>query len=276
MRLPALFTAALCVLLLSSCAPANTAAPKPMNADEYRAQAEKGDRDAAGKLALCHTRDHFCQGKADADVKQAIYWYEQAGLLFGDGGEGDAEAQYNIAMMYLEGRGTKQDYSEAAKWLRRTGLNLMVTFPMTYNTSVTYTPLVTEAQVRMGILYRDGRGVKKDIAEAARWFRKAALVGDAAGAYYYGHAFERGAGVPRDLLQAYTWYQRALDLRGASFDISGPDGKYDAQAALKRVAAKMKPATLKTAKRLAEEEEGLHILIYNDIYKPCPKPSCPR
>lgn len=42
------------------------------------------------------------------------------------------------------------------------------------------------------------------------------------------------------------------------------------------VAAKMKPATLKTAERLAEEEENLHILIYNDIFRPCPKPSCPR
>ena len=43
----------------------------------------------------------------------------------------------------------------------------------------------------------NGRGVSKDEAEAAKWFRKAADQGHAAAQYNSGYAYDNGQGVPR-------------------------------------------------------------------------------
>jgi TPR repeat protein len=43
---------------------------------------------------------------------------DAAALLHAAAEQGDAEAQYNLGLMYLEGQGVKQDNIEAYAWIR--------------------------------------------------------------------------------------------------------------------------------------------------------------
>ena len=66
---------------------------------------------------------------------------------------GDAEAQYNLGVMYASGEGVPQDYAEAVRWYR----------------------LAAEqgdagAQSFLGAMYHDCIGVPQDYAEAVRWY----------------------------------------------------------------------------------------------------------
>jgi TPR repeat protein len=66
---------------------------------------------------------------------------------------GDATAQYNLGVMYAEGRGVPQDDEEAAKWFR----------------------LAAEqgnagAQNNLGVMYANGHGVPRDYREAENNF----------------------------------------------------------------------------------------------------------
>ncbi len=67
------------------------------------------------------------------------------------------------------------------------------------------------AQLLLGMMYHDGRGVRQDFAEAAKWYRKAAEKGKHAeaqvllGALHYNGS----TGVPQDDVQAYMWLSLA-------------------------------------------------------------------
>lgn len=61
------------------------------------------------------------------------------------------------------------------------------------------------AQSNVGVLYRLGRGVKRDFAEAAKWFRRAADKGISSAQNNLGLLYAEGKGVPRDYVQAYMW-----------------------------------------------------------------------
>ena len=66
-----------------------------------------------------------------------------------------------------------------------------------------------KAQALMGYLSMEGKGVRKDLAGAAKWFEKAALQGDAESQDWVGYLHETGQGVPQDYREAARWYQMA-------------------------------------------------------------------
>lgn len=68
-----------------------------------------------------------------------------------------------------------------------------------------------KAQALMGYLYKDGKGVRRDLAEAAKWFGMAALQGDAEAQDWFGYLYETGQGVPQDYREAARWYQMAAE-----------------------------------------------------------------
>jgi TPR repeat protein len=80
---------------------------------------------------------------------------------------GDAEAQYNLGVMYDEGAGMEQDLAAAAGWYRKAAEQGFM-----------------DAQTNLGIMYYHGQGVGRDHAEAARWFSLAASQGDSQAAAY--------------------------------------------------------------------------------------------
>lgn len=67
------------------------------------------------------------------------------------------------------------------------------------------------AQYNLGNMYRDGRGVSKDSAEAVKWYAKAAEQGYPSAQYNLGLAYETGSGAPQDSKQAVKWWRKASE-----------------------------------------------------------------
>jgi len=63
----------------------------------------------------------------------------------------------------------------------------------------------------LGVLYAEGKGVTRDAATAASWFRRAAEQGHGAAAYNLARAYEEGDGVAKDLTEARKWSQKAAE-----------------------------------------------------------------
>jgi TPR repeat protein len=80
---------------------------------------------------------------------------------------GDAEAQYNLGVLYDEGAGVDKDLSSAAGWYRKAAEQGFM-----------------DAQTNLGIMYLHGQGVPRDSREAMKWFRQAARQGDQEAAGY--------------------------------------------------------------------------------------------
>jgi TonB family protein len=68
------------------------------------------------------------------------------------------------------------------------------------------------AMTNLGVMLATGSGVAKDEVEAVRWFRKAAEAGNALGMKNLGVAYENGQGVSKDDAEAVRWYRKAAEL----------------------------------------------------------------
>ena len=87
---------------------------------------------------------------------------------------GDARAQYNLGVMYYDGRGVAQDYTKALKWWEKAAAQGDA-----------------DAQYSLGTMYDAGQGVAQDYAKARKWFEKAAAQGLAAAQYNLGFIASR-------------------------------------------------------------------------------------
>ncbi|MBB4063922.1 peptidoglycan-binding protein [Gellertiella hungarica] len=90
------------------------------------------------------------------------------------------------------------------------------------------------ALFEIGARFTEGRGVKADLAEAARWYQLAADKGFAPAEYRIANLYEKGNGVERDLSKAVRYYERAAKAGNASamhnlavLYATGADGKPD-------------------------------------------------
>jgi TPR repeat protein len=72
-----------------------------------------------------------------------------------------------------------------------------------------------EAQYAIGVCLARGNGVAQNWAEAARFYRLAAEQGDAAAQFSLGSCFERGEGVAQDWAKAARYYRLAAAQEGA-------------------------------------------------------------
>ena len=104
-----------------------------------------------------------------------------------------------------------------------------------------------DAQYNLGIMYENGRGVPQDYAEAVKWYRKAAEQGHASAQRNLGYMYDKGKGVPQDYVQAHMWSNLAASRLppGTDRDMSVENRDI--------VAAKMTPADVSKAQRLARE-----------------------
>ena len=67
------------------------------------------------------------------------------------------------------------------------------------------------AQHNLGRAYENGEGVAKNAREAAQWYRKAAKQGDASAQRSLGRLYENGEGVPKNAREAAQWYRKAAE-----------------------------------------------------------------
>jgi TPR repeat protein len=66
-----------------------------------------------------------------------------------------------------------------------------------------------EAQYELAKKYESGEGVPQDLAEAAKWRRKAAAQGHADAQVSLGMIYDIGLGVPKDYAEAAKWFSKA-------------------------------------------------------------------
>ncbi len=144
--------------------------------------------------------------------------------------QGNADAQYNLGVMYNNGQGVPEDDAEAVKWFRKAAEQGYA-----------------EAQSNLGAMYGKGQGVPQDYAKALRWYRKAAEQGYAIAQGNLGFMYEMGQGVPLDYAQAHMWF----GLAASRF----PPGEYRDKAVKNRdfLAKRMTPAQIAEAQKLARE-----------------------
>jgi len=105
-----------------------------------------------------------------------------------------AEAQKAISEMYKNGEGVPQDYDEAKVWCRKAA-----------------DQEIKDAQYTRGLEYYYGTGVSQDYTKAMEWYRKAADQEDAAAQYMIGTMYYYGNGVSQDTKEALNWLIKAQE-----------------------------------------------------------------
>jgi TPR repeat protein len=68
---------------------------------------------------------------------------------------------------------------------------------------------IVSAQVKLADCYAEGRGVRVNRREAAKWYRAAAEKGNVTAQCHLGRCYEKGWGVKRSELEAVEWYRKA-------------------------------------------------------------------
>lgn len=108
---------------------------------------------------------------------------------------GNADAQYFLGIMYLNGQGTEKNWPEAGKWFQASAEQGDV-----------------GAQYLFGEMNLKGMGLERDYRKAGTWFQKAAEQGYPDAQYRLGEWYAEGKGGVTNLLFAYVW----LKLAGAN------------------------------------------------------------
>ncbi len=185
----------------------------------YERLANEGNQDAQTSLGFMYQQG---QGIAK-DEKKAIYWYEQAiqkeqpyalfnlGLMYANSSQyieqdiykahelflrsavaGVDLAQYEVALMFEQGAGCKQNFSEAAFWYEEAAKRGH-----------------TEAFNNLGVLYKEGKGVEQNFQRAFVCFSRAAEKNLSTAQYNLGQLYDAGEGVTQDHEKALQWCRKA-------------------------------------------------------------------
>ncbi|MGA2402719.1 MAG: tetratricopeptide repeat protein [Syntrophobacteraceae bacterium] len=85
---------------------------------------------------------------------EAVKWFRKAA------DQGDAGAQLNLGLMYLDGLGVPKDYAEAIKWFRKAAEQG-----------------IAQAQYNLGVMYWRGERASQDFVQAYMWLKLSAAQG---------------------------------------------------------------------------------------------------
>lgn len=140
-----------------------------------------------------------CVGRLDADFAAGVKAYENkdyaaAAKEWREAADsGNAAAQFNLGLLYLDGKGVPQNDTEAANLFRRSADQGYL-----------------KAQYNLGELYAIGQGIRRDYVSAHMWLNLCAAQGDAKCAAHRDLLARKMR--PRDLAAAQ---RRATDWRPA-------------------------------------------------------------
>jgi tetratricopeptide (TPR) repeat protein len=145
--------------------------------------------------------------------------------------QGNAAAQRMLGAAFASGQGVPQDFVQAVIW---------------YSEAADQGDL--DAQSNLGAMYANGRGVPQDYAQAVVLYRQAGERGNASAQSNLGLMYEHGQGVPQDYVSAHMWLNLA-----ATSPATDPAARDQAARERDMLAAKMTPAQIAEAQRLASE-----------------------
>jgi TPR repeat protein len=140
-------------------------------------------------------------------------------------GQGDADAQTNLGLMYQNGWGVPQDDKEAVYWYK-----------------LAAEQGDAKAQYNLGVMYDVGEGVPQDDKEAVRWYTLAAEQEHAKAQYNLGVMYALGEGVIKDYVYAHMWG-----------NIASMNENDKGETLRGYVAEKMTSSQIEEAQRLARE-----------------------
>lgn len=155
--------------------------------------------------------------------------------------KGDADCQFNLALMYEQGMGIDKNEKEAVFWYQKAAEQGNA-----------------NAQFNLGVLHENGRGTAVDFAQANQWYRKAAVQGDALAIGNLGMLYVRGDGVKVDKIAGV-----ALLLRSATMDSSPANNAKRNIASTKGLTTAMVTAAQKLSDEMGEAK---NLLIPLDQY----------
>jgi TPR repeat protein len=144
--------------------------------------------------------------------------------------QGNATAQYEVGILYAEGKGVVASDLIAAAWFQRAA-----------------DQGVAAAQYNLGVSYAEGLGVAKDDAVAVKWFRRAADQGMAYAQLNLGLMLAAGRGVRQDNIEAVKWLELSI------FGLPAGGARSDAARALKDAADKLNDEELLKARGLQRD-----------------------
>ena len=120
------------------------------------------------------------------DFAKAAGYFKRAAEL------GDGNAAYSYGVQLKEGKGVPLDTSEAARWMRTSAEAGIIA-----------------GQVEYAIMLFNGVGVERDEQGAARIFTQAATRHNPIAMNRLAHLYLVGRGVPKDIVQAAAWHRLA-------------------------------------------------------------------
>ena len=112
--------------------------------------------------------------------------------ILADGG--DAAAQNDLALRYLEGDGVNKNVRQAASWFKKAAEQGLA-----------------EAQYNYALCLEESTGIPMDKAAALKWHRKAAEQGHAEAQFSVASCYDFGIGTPENKAEAVKWYALAAE-----------------------------------------------------------------
>lgn len=165
-------------------------------------------------------------------------------LLEPEAQRGNLEAQYEVGLMYLEGRGVAKDEARALKWFREASK----AWGVRHQHKKGYAP----AQYQAATMYRDGVGTAADSKAAYKLLRRAASQGHAEARLALAGKYLDGRGVSANPVNAYAWArlaQPALEGEAASQAVATADQAMERLSDRERRKAEQRYAALLKADR---------------------------
>lgn len=107
---------------------------------------------------------------------------------------GNAAAQSQLGLMYVNGQGVAKNYKQAVNWFQKAAQQGYA-----------------QAQYNLGQMYRTGEGVGSSYKQAGGWFHKAAKQGLASAQFELGLMYYDGQGVAKSDQQVAYWWGKAAD-----------------------------------------------------------------
>jgi TPR repeat protein len=108
--------------------------------------------------------------------------------------QGNANAQYQLAIAYNNGDGVAIDKKQAVAWCRKAAEQGLA-----------------EAQNCVGSTYQSGDGVEKDYVAAVFWYQKAQQQGYAEACVNLGYMYDLGLGIEQDRVKAVELYRQGAE-----------------------------------------------------------------
>jgi len=150
---------------------------------EWTPLAQEGDANAQFRLGLLYQLTSALGLDEPEVYTDGIKWIHEAAV------QGHANAQHELGLALLKGKGVPQDHLQAVEWLK-----------------LAADQGFTLSQYELGVAFRDGTGVSQDFAVATSWFQLAAEQGHSDAQNNLGARYLSGQGVHQDFEKAFFWF----------------------------------------------------------------------